>query len=141
MEICAREDEEEDNYEERMRGTYSLQMALYQQAVARATGIMPSDIEAIIFCTAIGREVDMTADTAALAAAEEKVSTALDSIEREAFEAPAIEGREEHVCRGCPYRELTGCGETRWTGSKSEREWEPADGIDDDARDDGDEST
>ena len=113
------------NCEERIKGTYALQMALYQLAVARATDANPENVKAMVFCTVPGIEVDMTADKAALAGVEDKVRAVLDAIEGGEFDAPATVAREEHICAGCPFRELTKCGETRWEYDPKEREGEP----------------
>ena len=118
---------DEENCEERMRGTYGLQMALYRLAVARATGARPEEVEATIFCTAIGREVDMTGggDVVSPDEAVEAVRRVLDAIEREEFDAPPEDERKEHVCTWCPFREVAGCGETRWLTGRPDRDHVP----------------
>jgi len=115
---------EEDNYSDRMHGNYALQMALYQLAVANATGTSPEEVEATIFCTAIGREVRMTADAAALAAIKDEVQRVIDAIERGEFKAPLADERKEHVCIGCPFRNVAQCGEERWKYNPAKRESE-----------------
>ena len=114
-----------ENCEERMHGTYGLQMALYQMAVARATGARPEDVKTTVFCTVPGVEVDITADAAALASVEGQVQRVLDAIEREEFDAPEPDERKEHVCVGCPFRKETRCGERRWKFNPAQREIEP----------------
>lgn len=112
------------NCEERMRGTYAMQMALYQVAVAKTTDVSPEDVKATIFCTAVGKEVDMTADAATIQQTMDKTRDALDTIERDlkfgreggGFAATSEGEREEHVCKGCSFRDLTGCGEKRKEG-------------------------
>ena len=122
-----------DNCEERMRGTYALQMALYQVAVAKTTDANPEDVKATIFCTAAGKEIDMTADVAIIQQTMDKTRDALDTIERDlklgkeggGFAETPEDVREEHVCKGCSFREITKCGETRWKYDPKEREGEP----------------
>ena len=113
--------------EDRMKSAYWLQMALYRIAVGRALGEPPGGIKATIFCTKIGKTVDM-GDDASLERALDEAKRALEGIEAGRFEVPDEGDRKDFKCKRCRHKARVGCGQPV-TGTETAEEDE-SDGMD-----------
>jgi len=113
----ARQDGEPDEeMRARLGKTYSLQLALYRLAAARALRKDPGQVGAAIFATALGESFPVAGGRDALRQAETKAREALDAIEAGRFDGRARDHEDQKwACERCAFRGVARCRDLRPT--------------------------